>query len=43
MMSTKGVATLNIRSGDHCCIIHIMSKIEVVNLLQNQVKEGGTL
>ena len=47
MMPTNlsNTAILNIKGSDYCCIISLVSKNEVVNLLQNAdlTKNAGTL
>ena len=37
MMSVnhRGIAILNIKGSDYCCIISLISKIEAINLIQN--------
>ena len=37
MMSVNhsGIAILNIKGSDYCCIISLISKIEAINLIQN--------
>ena len=44
-INLSNIAILNIKGSDYCCIISLVSKNEVVNLLQNAdlTKNAGTL
>ena len=44
-INLSNIAILNIKGSDYCCIISLVSKNEVVNLLQNAdlTKSAGTL
>ena len=44
-MNLSDIAMLNIKGADYCCIISEISKIEVINLMQNidLTEKSGTL
>ena len=43
-INLSGIAILNIKGSDYCCIIGLMIKIEASNLLQNAdlIEKTGT-
>ena len=44
-MNLSGIAILNIKGSDYCCIISLISKNETIHLMQNVdlTEESGTL